>query len=56
MPNGWEDRLWWYTWYCGKVYLKPWQNSEILNDMNIKYSEVVEYILNMFCKDIVCED
>ena len=60
-PNGWEDRLWWYTWYCGKVYLKPWQNSEILNDMNIKYSELrqkkmQEKLVIDFSIDKICDD
>lgn len=61
MPNGWEDRLWWYTWYCGKIYLAPWQNREILDEMNIKYSELrqkkmQEKLVIDFSVDRICED
>ena len=61
MPNGWEDRLWWYTWYCGKKYSAPWQNREILDEMNIKYSELrqkkmQEKLVIDFSVDRICED
>lgn len=40
--NGWEDRLWWYKWRCGAVYMKPWQNRDVLDEMNLQYGELLQ--------------
>lgn len=40
--NGWEDRLWWYKWRCGAVYMKPWENRDVLDEMNLQYGELLQ--------------
>lgn len=42
ISNGWEDRLWWYKWYCGAVYMKPWENRDVLDDITPRISELMQ--------------
>lgn len=32
IPNGWDGRLFWYKWYCGKIYNGTWQNSDLIHE------------------------
>lgn len=61
ISNGWEDRLWWYKWYCGAVYMKPWENRDVLDDITPRISELIqkkmqEKLVLDFSDDKLCYD